>query len=148
MKKLILCAAVILSALAAKSQILKPVTWSYAAKKTSATEATVFIKATIDEGWHLYSQTVKEGGPVKTTFTFPASPAYTLVGKTIEPKSISRFEETFSMNVNFFEKSVVFQQKIKLKGKNAVVKGSVEFMTCDDKQCLPPEQINFSVPVK
>lgn len=148
MKRLILFTAVTLFAFAAQSQILKPVTWSYAAKKTSATEATIFIKATIDDGWHLYSQTVKEGGPVKTTFTFPASSSYTLVGKTIEPKSISRYEETFSMNVNFFEKSVLFQQKVKLKGKSAVVKGTVEFMTCDDKQCLPPEQINFSVPVK
>lgn len=148
MKRIILFTAVTLFAFAAQSQILKPVTWSYAAKKTSATEATVFIKATIDEGWHLYSQTVKDGGPVKTTFTFPASSSYTLVGKTLEPKSISRYEETFSMNVNFFEKTALFQQKVKLKGKTAVVKGTVEFMTCDDKQCLPPEQINFSIPVK
>ena len=49
------------------------------------------MKATIDDGWHLYSQTVKEGGPVKTTIAFPASKAYTLVGKTIEQAPIWRF---------------------------------------------------------
>ncbi|WP_442587318.1 protein-disulfide reductase DsbD domain-containing protein [Pedobacter sp. AW31-3R] len=148
MKKLLLGIAVSMFSMAAHSQILKPVNWSYAAKRTSKTEATVFIKATIDAGWHLYSQNVKDGGPVKTTFTFPANSAYTVVGKTIEPKAITRYEDTFKMEVSFFEKTAVFQQKVKLKGKTAVVKGTVEFMTCDDKQCLPPEEISFSIPVK
>lgn len=148
MRKMILGVFMLFIAFSAKSQILKPVTWSYAYKKTSPTEATVYIKATIDDNWHLYSQTIKEGGPVKTTFTFPKSPAYTLVGKTIEPKPISKYEQTFSMDVAFFEKTALFSQKIKLKGKSAMVKGTVEFMTCDDKQCLPPEEIAFSIAVK
>jgi len=149
MKKItLLCCMVSLISLSAYSQILKPVTWSYAAKRTSATTATVFIKATVDEGWHLYSQFVKDGGPVKTTFTFPSSATYTLVGTTTEPKAITKFESTFKMDVSYFEKSVVFQQKVKLKGKTATVKGNVEFMVCDDKQCLPPEQVDFSIPIK
>jgi len=149
MKKIaLLCCFVCLISLSSYSQILKPVTWSYAAKKTSPTTATVFIKATVDQGWHLYSQFVKDGGPVKTTFTFPAAKDFTLVGKTIEPKAVTKYEATFKMDVSYFENAVVFQQKVKLKGKNAVVKGSVEFMVCDDKQCLPPEQVDFSIPVK
>jgi DsbC/DsbD-like thiol-disulfide interchange protein len=149
MKKItfLFCALCLIS-LSAYSQILKPVTWSYAAKRTSPTTATVFIKATVDQGWHLYSQFVKDGGPVKTSFTFPSSAAYTLIGTTTEPKAITKYESTFKMDVSYFEKSVVFQQKIKLKGKTAAVKGSVEFMVCDDKQCLPPEQVDFSIPVK
>lgn len=148
MKRLFLVIAVSMFTLAAHSQILKPVTWSYAAKRTSKTEATIFVKATIDQGWHLYSQNVKDGGPIKTTFTFPAAKTYTVIGKTIEPKAVTRYEDTFKMDVSFFEKSVVFQQKVKLTGKTAIVKGTVEFMTCDDKQCLPPEEVSFSVPVK
>jgi hypothetical protein len=148
MKQLILFLAIVASSLTASSQILKKVTWSYAAKKTSKTEAIIYLKATIDAGWHLYSQTVKEGGPIKTSFSFPATNGYTLVGKTTEPKPITKYEETFQMNVSYFEKSVVFSQKIKLKNATAVVKGTVEFMTCNDKQCLPPEEVSFSIPVK
>ena len=148
MKKIIILSVLLLNVIMLKAQILTPVTWSYAAKKTSKTEATVYFKATIDEGWHVYSQTVKDGGPIKTTFTFPSSKEYTLVGKTIEPKPITKYEETFSMNVSYFEKSVVFSQKVKLSGAKAVVKGTIEFMTCDDKQCLPPEEVTFSIPVK
>ncbi len=149
MKKItfLLCAICLIS-ISAYSQILKPVTWSYAAKRTSPTTATLFIKATVDQGWHLYSQFVKDGGPVKTTFTFPSSGTYSLVGNTTEPKAVTKYESTFKMDVSYFEKSVIFQQKVKLKGKTATVKGSVEFMVCDDKQCLPPEQVDFSIPVK
>ncbi|MDY0903291.1 protein-disulfide reductase DsbD N-terminal domain-containing protein [Pedobacter sp. CFBP9032] len=149
MKKAIILFFVIgLMSLSASSQILKPITWSYAAKRTSATTATLYIKATIDDGWHLYSQFVKAGGPVKTTFTFPAAAGYTLVGKTIEPKPVVKYEDTFKMNVSYFEHSVIFQQKIKLTGKSALVKGTVESMVCNDKQCLPPEEIAFSIAVK
>jgi len=130
------------------SQILKPVTWSYAAKKTSPTEATLYIKATIDKGWHIYSQNVGEGGPVKTAFTFPSNKTYAIVGKTIEPKPVKKFETTFKMDVSYFENSVIFQQKVKFKGKTTVINGTVEFMVCDDKQCLPPEEVAFSIPVK
>jgi hypothetical protein len=34
------------------AQIETPVKWSYAAKKINSKEAVVFIKATINDGWH------------------------------------------------------------------------------------------------
>jgi thiol:disulfide interchange protein DsbD len=149
MKKLIVAAiALLLFSLQTKAQVLTPVSWSYAAKKTSPTEAVVFIKATIDEGWHVYSQNVKEGGPIKTTITFSPSKDYALVGKTIEPKAITRMEKAFNMEVAFFENSVIFQQKIKLKAGQTTVKGQLEYMTCNDQKCLPPDNIDFSIPVK
>jgi thiol:disulfide interchange protein DsbD len=126
----------VLLALQGKSQILQPVKWSYVAKKTSATEAVIFIKATIDAGWHVYSQFVKEGGPVKTTINFTPSKTFALVGKTTEPKPITRVEKVFDMEVGFFENSVIFQQKIKLKAKQVTVSGKLEYMTCNDQKCL------------
>lgn len=148
MKKVLLFAVAVLLGSAVNAQILKPVKWAYAAKKVSATEAVVMMKATIDKGWHLYSQTVGEGGPVATSFTFTPSKEYTVKGKTIEPKPVTKFEKTFNMNVAYFENSVVFQQRVTLKAKATTVKGKVEFMVCDDHQCLPPDEIEFSIPVK
>jgi DsbC/DsbD-like thiol-disulfide interchange protein len=148
MKNLFLLTFGLFLSLSVSSQILKPVKWSYAAKKTSKTEATLYLKATVDEGWHLYSQFIPDGGPVKTTFAFSPSKAYKANGKTIEPKPIVKFEKSFNMNVSYYEKSVIFQQKVKLTGANAIVKGTVEFMVCNDKACLPPETVGFSIPVK
>lgn len=146
--KVFFAAVLVLSALKGSAQILNPVKWSYGAKKLSATEAVVFIKATIEGGWHLYSQTVEEGGPVKTTFTFPASKEYTLNGTTKEPKPIVRMEPAFGMKVAFFEKSVIFQQKVKVGKFPATVKGAVEYMVCNDEKCLPPTEQAFSIPIK
>ncbi|MCC8427020.1 protein-disulfide reductase DsbD N-terminal domain-containing protein [Mucilaginibacter sp. UR6-11] len=149
MKKLLIIPLLMITGfvLQTSAQILAPVKWSYGAKKINAKEAVVFMKASIDEGWHLYSQFVKDGGPVKTTFTF-ASGAYSLDGATKEPTPITRNEKVFNMDVGFFEHEVIFQQKIKLKAGQVTVKGKLEYMTCNDKQCLPPETVEFSIPVK
>jgi DsbC/DsbD-like thiol-disulfide interchange protein len=148
MKKLFLAVTALLITIGAKAQVEAHVKWAYAAKRTSPTEAVVLIKATIDQGWHIYSQNVKEGGPVKTSFAFTKSPDFVLVGKTIEPAPITKYEKVFSMNVGYFENSVVFQQKIKLKSAKATeVKGKLEFMTCNDSKCLPPDEVEFSIPL-
>jgi thiol:disulfide interchange protein DsbD len=57
-------------------------------------------------------------------------------------------EKVFNMEVGYFENSVIFQQKIKLKAKQTMVTGKLEYMTCNDEKCLPPEDIDFSIPVK
>lgn len=144
----ILVCILLLFSVSAFSQILTPVKWAYSSKRLNATEGMIYIKATIEPGWHVYSQFVKDGGPVKTTFTFPASPSYNLIGKTIEPKPVTKFETNFNMNVSYFENAVIFQQKVKLKRKTALIKGSVGFMVCNDKQCLPPDEVHFNIPIK
>lgn len=133
---------------AVNAQIFSPVKWTFASKKISENEAVIFLIATIDKGWHLYSQNLPDGGPLPTKFTFTPSNAYTLNGKTIEPKSISAFEKVFNMNVNYFDKEVVFQQRIKLKNNTATTKGTVEFMACDNLHCTPPTEVEFTIQIK
>ena len=148
MKKLFLMVTIMVICTGAFAQIETPVKWSYAAKKLSPTEAVVFLRATIQDGWHIYSLNVKDGGPIKTSFTFSPSKEYSLIGNTSEPAAITKYEKAFSMDVSYFEKSVTFQQKIKLKSSNAsIVKGKLEYMTCNDKKCLPPDDIDFSIPL-
>ena len=140
MKRATLVFALLLfTVLGASAQIETPVTWSYAQKKISKTEAIVYLKATIQDGWHIYSQNVKPGGPVKTTIKFAASKDYVKTGTTSEPKPLSKFEKVFDMNVGYFEKQVVFQQKIKLNKPETTVSGTIEFMVCDESRCLPEQ---------
>src|SRR6202012_1478653 len=97
MKKLLLLITVLMVSAGAFAQIEAPVKWAYAAKRISPTEAVVFLRATIDDGWHIYSSNQKDGGPIKTSFDFAPSKDYVLVGKPSEPKPLSKFEKTFSM---------------------------------------------------
>jgi DsbC/DsbD-like thiol-disulfide interchange protein len=149
MKRILLITVILCNFLLAIGQILTPVKWSYGSKRISSTEGVVFLKATIDDGWHLYSQTVPDGGPTKTTITFEPSKGYTLEGNTLEPKPITRVEKVFDgMTVSFFENSAIFQQKVKLKQTGPLtIKGNIEFMTCDDHECIPPAKVSFSVTI-
>lgn len=132
----------------AVAQIYNPVKWSVASKKLNSTEAVVFVKATIQEGWHIYGLNVPDGGPISTTFQFTPSKEYTLNGKVAAPTPQSKYEKDFKMNVPFYAKEVTFQQKVKLSKNQTTVKGIVEFMACDKSQCLPPDEYAFNVTIK
>jgi thiol:disulfide interchange protein DsbD len=130
------------------AQVENPVRWSYASKKINGKETMVYLKASIRDGWHIYSLTAGGGSPLKTLFTFAPSKTYTLVGKTIEPNPVKKYEPVLKMDISYFEKSVIFQQKIKLTAANVTsVKGKLEYMACNDHKCNPSEQIDFNIPI-
>lgn len=54
-KMILMIAVIILTSASLKAQILTPVKWSYAAKKTGANTTTLFLKAEIQDDWHIYS---------------------------------------------------------------------------------------------
>ena len=77
MKRIMLLMIVFMISAGAYAQIEAPVKWSYAAKRLNNSEAVIFLRATIQDGWHIYSMNVKDGGPIKTSFTFAKSNEYT-----------------------------------------------------------------------
>lgn len=128
-----------------QAQIYHPVRWSYASKRNSKEEATVLLKATIAPGWHIYSQTVKDGGPVKTSIKLDNSYDFKKTGPTTEPKPKIGYDKTFAMKIGIFETSVVFRQKIRLHKKGVTVRGALSYMACNESRCLPPEDVLFSI---
>jgi thiol:disulfide interchange protein DsbD len=124
-----------------------PVKWSYSANKKDNQTYEVKISASINPGWHLYSQTTPDGGPVATKISFNKNPLLTMDGTAKEVgKMITRYEEVFGVDTKFYADKVEFVQTVKLKGKAKTnVNGELQFMVCNDQQCLPPSTINFSV---
>lgn len=132
------------------SQILDPVSWTFTVEQNGS-EATLISKATLDKGWHIYSQNLEsEFGPVPTEFIYDKSDNYSLDGKTIETKKPTvEFDKNFDMNVAFFSNEITFKQKIKvLSATDFSIKGSVGYMVCDDEKCLPPTDELFEFKVK
>jgi len=131
------------------SQILTPVKWSFRVEQTKPGEATLLMIADIDRNWHLYSQDIPPKGPQPTTFHFNKGEGYELVGKVIEPKAILENDPNFNMVLKYFSDRAVFRQKIRiLSSKDFTITGSLEFMCCDDKQCIPPEELEMSFNVR
>lgn len=126
------------------AQVLDPVKWTTSVEKISDTEYELVSKSTIDKGWHLYSQSVPEDGPIPTTFTYETNDGYELVGATVEEEGHTVDDPVFLMKIKFFEEGGEFRQRIKVLNKElSIVKAEVEFMACDDEKCLPPNYIDL-----
>ena len=147
MKRIIFFLVIALGTATVNAQ-LNPVSWSFTAKKIADKTYELHMTATIGGNWHLYAQDAGEG-PEPTTFSFTANPLIKFDGKV---KEIGKLEKSYDKNfksvLKFYAKKVDFVQKIKVKSSIAtVVKGSVSFMVCNDRQCLPPRDFPFSINV-
>lgn len=142
----------LLLGVAVQAQILKPAKWVFSAVpikgKTGLYE--VRMAATVDKGWHIYSQSTPEGGPSPTVVKFKPNPLVLLGGKVKEVGTMKKkYEEAFGVEVWSYDGKVEFVQVVKLKKPGATkLSGSVEFMVCNEEQCLPPEEVEFDIPLK
>lgn len=127
------------------AQIQEPVKFKTSLKSLSPTEAEIIFSATIEDGWHVYSTGLPDGGPISATFTAEKIQGAQLVGK-LQPrgKEISNFDKVFEMKLRYFEHSVQFAQKIKITGPTYHAEGYLEFGACNDESCLPPTQVPFN----
>ncbi|MBE9483515.1 MAG: thioredoxin family protein [Bacteroidetes bacterium] len=138
--------AVLISSMA-WSQILEPVKWSFSSEKTGDNEALLTFKADIETHWHLYSQDIPMAPPATTFYFEGDTNLYELVGEVTESEYIEEFDPNFDMVLKYFSDEAVFQQKIKLLTDGPVrVTGAINFMSCDDKQCLAPVDEEFDFP--
>ena len=138
-----------LTSVVVSAQIFNPVKWDFSQKQLSENEIELRFKANIEDHWHLYSQNIEQDGPVPTEFTFTTKGGYELVGGVIEGKPIEEFDPNFDMVLKYFGKEAIFTQKIKvISSKDFKIEGNVYFMVCDEKQCLPPEEVKFSFDIK
>ncbi len=143
MKKLIFI-IVLLAFSIGNSQVLDPVTWTTSVEKLSDTEYVLVSKASIEKGWHLYSQTVPEDGPIPTTFIYDDSEGtFKIAGNTSEEAGHTVDDPVFKMKIKFFENTATFKQKVKVEDGLIAINGFVEFMVCDDTRCLPPTEVDL-----
>ena len=146
-RKLLAIAAFLLIHIAfVNAQVLEPVAWSFKSEKTAENNYDIIMTATIDDTWHLYAMDLPEGGPVATSFTFESPRDYSLEGKPVainQPEV--KFDNSFGMDIGMHSGTVEFRQKITVSKLPVTVSGFVTFMSCDDSQCLPPRDVEFSV---
>jgi thiol:disulfide interchange protein DsbD len=148
-KVLLLCLLAFCFSFNLYSQVFEPVKWETKTEKISDTEYNLISIATIDSGWHLYSQVVPEGGPIATAFTFKETADYKIIDKTVEEDGHIVDDPVFEMKIKFFEDKAEFRQRIKLLNEElSLVEGEVEFMACDDEKCLQPTYIDLKFSLK
>lgn len=131
----------------AVAQVQNPAEWTFEATKKTADTYEVVITATIDPGWHIYSQNTGKGGPLPTKVVFKPNPLVSLTGKVKEVGKLEKVkDEIFKTDVLYFSDRVQYVQTVKLKGKvKTNISGTVDYMLCNDHECLPPTKKSFDI---
>ncbi len=139
---LLLCAFVLF----VQAQVKDPVTWKFEAKKKNADTYELVATATLEKPWHIYSQKTGKG-PLPTKFIFNPNPLLKLEGAVKESGKLEKvFDNNFNAEVLSYANKVVFTQLLKLKtAVKTNISGKVEFMVCNNEQCLPPTKKVFDV---
>ncbi len=129
------------------AQIFEPVKWTFELKNTGKTTAEVIVKAKIDAGWHLYGLDIPDNGPRPTTITFESIQNAKKVGKLVGLSKLKEvYDPNFDMKLTWYAGEAVFVQKLSSEDASKIrVKGSVEFMVCNDESCLPPTTESFDL---
>lgn len=125
-----------------------PTDWTVELKQTGEGEYELIYHVKIEKGWYMYSSFLDPNiGPVPTTFYYEDSTGsqFTFVGAPTETgeKIYDEMDPMWEAQVKKFSLSATFTQKVKAIDPNAIVKGYLEFMTCNHEKCLPPDNIDF-----
>ncbi len=121
------------------SKILEPVEWDIKATSIAPNTIELVFNAKIDEGYHLYSLTIPEDGPLPTVFTFENSDRFSLDGDVIEAIiPIEEYDDVFEMDIKFFEDKASFKQVIKINSdnENVPIVGEIAYMVCNEVGCV------------
>ncbi len=148
MKKIVFLLVAFFAFVTANSQVLDPVKWKSKTEKISETEYNLVLEATIDSGWHLYSQFTPDGGPIPLSFAFaPAKGVYELVGKTKESTYKKHFNDVFGVDEFFFEKKAKFIQKVTIgSAEGATIKAEIDYQVCKEVCINLNKSFQFVIP--
>ena len=133
------------------AQILEPVKWKFSTEEVSNNEHNLVFTASIDKGWTVYSQFTSDDGPVPTLLTYELKDGAELVGKGVETGHKKEgLDKLFDVNVIKFlaDEKFVIKQKVEVSDDSKAISGYLTFMTCNDKTCLPPTDIDFTFILK
>ena len=124
----------LLIGLSVSAQILTPAIWACKLSKQDIKQGDVIeliFKIQLDDTWHLYSNVQNyKTGPLPAVFEFEPDGSYKLVGDVVAIGTKKKYDDVFEVDVNYFENTAEFRQKVKILSKNPVIKGSYTYQVC------------------
>lgn len=119
-----------------------PVKWHFEITRDGG-QSTLNLTATMEDGWHIYGLELESDmGPLPTVFEF--SDQEVEWGELMVPEPLVKYDDMFMMNVSYYEEEVTFTRAI-LNPDVHMVRGSVDYMVCNDETCLPPKLVPFEL---
>ena len=130
---------------AVSAQFEQPVTMEVQQKRVSDTEVELLFSGTVDNGWHVYGTDIADGGPTRAELTLETCRGAEPKGKLrATGKVMKARDEIFNMDVSYMEGKASFSQTLTLTADEYEVAGYLTYGACNDQNCLPPTQVEFS----
>ncbi len=130
------------------AQIYDPVIWSFGFESKGANQYEIILKASIEDGSHIYGMEVPDGGPVPTTFRFVEDSRFSLEGEVFSNiPAEEKYDDAFGLSIKTFEGNVEFRQLVRSSSPSFTLSGTIEYMACNNISCSPPKEVDFDIPV-
>ncbi|TLX76957.1 DUF255 domain-containing protein [Labilibacter sediminis] len=147
--KLLALLFILMPLFSALAQIEQPVSWQFSHTKVEDGKYKLTFKANIESGWHLYSVSLPEGGPIATSINYESSDIIMSKEDLVEsPAPEKHYDSAFDMELAYWSNQATISQIVEVTSGAESISGYVEFMVCDDERCLPPDQVDFSFDIK
>lgn len=128
------------------AQMADPVKFTHSVKKVSATEIEITFTGKIESGWHVYSPNVPDDGPTPATFNLEGAENVVRDGALKgSAGAVKKHDDMFDAELEFYEKSCSFTQKLRVTAKKYKIKGYLEYGACSNGSCMPPTQYEFTI---
>ena len=143
MKKIIFTLTALFFLSASFAQILNPVRFNYSAIKKANNLYEVHIKTLLEPKWHIYSVKNPPGGAEPTSIKVKEGKNVGAIKEKGKLKTV--YDKEFQVTQNYYETTVDFIQIVKINLPAKKITGNIVYMVCNDKQCLPPKDVEFNI---
>ncbi len=125
------------------------VTWKSTVEPLTETTCRVVLEASIPAGFHMYDMGPYDNGVNATTIQFvPAEGVTPLGGVEQLDKPHTYYDDIFEATIGYFEGKPRFAQRFSLTKPEATVVAQLEWMICNDTNCLPPDDTELTLTLK
>ncbi len=131
----------------AQAQTAKPIHWSFSLSKNEVKQGEsleIIMKAEISTEWYLYSSDFNPDlGPTVSSMVFENNGSFKAVGKLLPIGAKEKYDSLWDGKIRYFTKHGEFRQKVKILKTSPVLKGTLIYQVCSDKEgkCIPYEEV-------
>ena len=121
------------------------VKWSAETETVSDGVQRIVLTADIAAGRHMYDFGPYTSGPNPTVITFSFEGAEPEGGIEMLTRPERHYDKTFGTEIGSFSGRAQFAQRVRIASPDASATIAIEWMTCDETSCTPPEDTELEL---